>query len=161
MITKVSRRRLITTGLATPPGVSLAIAAGIADRYGLLAPDHTAYWGQVKQSPTALRLLTSHHSRPRIPSQPEGAVNQAARRLNPTSCCSPFRGLASHCRRHGFRRRHLLLDELKRMPSQTNITSGLRRSLVFHSRVDRRSALLCVASSGRFTASQVGGDSSL
>jgi len=64
MITKVSRRRLITTGLATAAGVSgLAIAAKIADRYGLLAPDHHGILGAGEAiTYGAMRLLTSHHS---------------------------------------------------------------------------------------------------
>ncbi len=60
----VSRRKLITTGLATAAGASgLAIAARLADRYGLVPADHGGIYG-VGQTLTyaSQRLLTSHHS---------------------------------------------------------------------------------------------------
>jgi hypothetical protein len=60
----VSRRKLITTGLATAAGISgLAVAAKIADHYGLLAPDYGGIFG-VGESLTygAQRLLMSRHS---------------------------------------------------------------------------------------------------
>jgi DMSO/TMAO reductase YedYZ molybdopterin-dependent catalytic subunit len=59
-----SRRKLITTGLATVAGASgLAVAARLADRYGLIPPDHFGIYG-VGQSLTyaSQRILTSHHS---------------------------------------------------------------------------------------------------
>lgn len=60
----LSRRRLITTGLATAAGASgLAVAARLADRYGLIPPDHGGLYG-VGETLTyaAQRLLMSHHS---------------------------------------------------------------------------------------------------
>jgi DMSO/TMAO reductase YedYZ molybdopterin-dependent catalytic subunit len=60
----VSRRKLLTTGLATAAGASgLAIAARLADHYGLVPPDHRGIYG-VGQTLTyaTQRLLTSHHS---------------------------------------------------------------------------------------------------
>ncbi len=60
----VSRRKLLTTGLATAAGASgLAIAARLAERYGLVPPDHGGIYG-VGQTLTyaTQRLLTSHHS---------------------------------------------------------------------------------------------------
>ncbi len=60
----LSRRRLITTGLATVAGASgLAVAARLADRYGLIPPDHGGLYG-IGESLTygAQRLLTSGHS---------------------------------------------------------------------------------------------------
>jgi DMSO/TMAO reductase YedYZ molybdopterin-dependent catalytic subunit len=62
-----SRRKLITTGLATVAGASgLAVAARLADRYGLIPPDHFGIYG-VGQTLTyaSQRILTSHHSRAR------------------------------------------------------------------------------------------------
>jgi DMSO/TMAO reductase YedYZ molybdopterin-dependent catalytic subunit len=59
-----SRRKLITTGLATVAGASgLAVAARLADRYGLIPPDHFGLYG-VGQTLTyaSQRILTSHHS---------------------------------------------------------------------------------------------------
>ncbi len=60
----LSRRRLITTGLATAAGASgLAVAARLADRYGLIPPDHRGIYG-VGETLTyaAQRVLMSHHS---------------------------------------------------------------------------------------------------
>jgi DMSO/TMAO reductase YedYZ molybdopterin-dependent catalytic subunit len=59
-----SRRKLITTGLATAAGASgLAAAARLADRYGLIPPDHGGIYG-VGETLTyaSQRLLMSHHS---------------------------------------------------------------------------------------------------
>src|SRR5438132_12118298 len=61
-MSKLSRRRLITTGLAATAGASgLAVAARLADRYGLIPPDHGGIYG-VGETLTyaAQRLLTSH-----------------------------------------------------------------------------------------------------
>jgi Oxidoreductase molybdopterin binding domain len=64
MSNRLTRRKLITTGFATAAGVSgLAIAARIADRYGLIPPDHQGILG-VGETLTyaSQRILTSHHS---------------------------------------------------------------------------------------------------
>jgi DMSO/TMAO reductase YedYZ molybdopterin-dependent catalytic subunit len=60
----LTRRKLITAGLATVAGASgLAAAARIADRYGLIPPDHHGIYG-VGETLTyaAQRILTSRHS---------------------------------------------------------------------------------------------------
>jgi DMSO/TMAO reductase YedYZ molybdopterin-dependent catalytic subunit len=60
----LSRRKMITTGLATAAGASgLAVAARLADRYGLIPPDHNGIYG-VGETLTyaSQRLLTSGHS---------------------------------------------------------------------------------------------------
>jgi DMSO/TMAO reductase YedYZ molybdopterin-dependent catalytic subunit len=59
-----SRRKLVTAGLATAAGASgLAVAAHLADRYGLIPPDHGGLYG-VGETLTygSQRLLMSHHS---------------------------------------------------------------------------------------------------
>jgi len=64
MSSTLSRRKLITTGLATAAGVSgLGVAAVLARRYGLVPPDHGGIFG-VGETLTyaAQRILTSHHS---------------------------------------------------------------------------------------------------
>ena len=58
----LTRRKLITTGLAATAGASgLAVAARLADRYGLIPPDHSGVFG-VGETLTyaAQRLLTRH-----------------------------------------------------------------------------------------------------
>jgi DMSO/TMAO reductase YedYZ molybdopterin-dependent catalytic subunit len=60
----VTRRRVITTGLATLAGASgLALAARLADAYGLVPPDHGGLYG-VGETLTyaAQRVLMSRHS---------------------------------------------------------------------------------------------------
>jgi DMSO/TMAO reductase YedYZ molybdopterin-dependent catalytic subunit len=64
MSDKLSRRKLITTGLAAAAGASgLAVAARIASRYGLIPPDHRGIYGVGETLTYATqRLLTSHAS---------------------------------------------------------------------------------------------------
>ncbi len=64
MSNKISRRKIITTALATVAGAAgLDAAARIADRYGLLAPDHQGIFGAGEAlTYGAQRLLMSHHS---------------------------------------------------------------------------------------------------
>lgn len=60
----ITRRKLITTGLAAAAGASgLAVAARIADRYGLIPANHNGIYG-VSETITyaAHRILTSGHS---------------------------------------------------------------------------------------------------
>ena len=61
-MSKLSRRKLITTGLAATAGASgLAVAARLADRYGLLPPDHGGIFGVGETLTYATqRLLTRH-----------------------------------------------------------------------------------------------------
>jgi DMSO/TMAO reductase YedYZ molybdopterin-dependent catalytic subunit len=61
---EISRRKLITAGLATAAGASgLAVANGLAKRYGLVPPDHGGPYG-VGETLTyaSQRILTSHSS---------------------------------------------------------------------------------------------------
>src|SRR5579872_5704005 len=59
---KISRRKLITTGLAATAGVSgLAVAANLARRYGLIPPDGGGLYGPGETlTYAAQRLLTRH-----------------------------------------------------------------------------------------------------
>jgi DMSO/TMAO reductase YedYZ molybdopterin-dependent catalytic subunit len=61
---RISRRNLITTGLAAAAGASgLAVAAALAERYGLVPPDHGGIYGAGETlTYAAQRLLMSHHS---------------------------------------------------------------------------------------------------
>ena len=67
MKSRLSRRKFITTGLATAAGASgIAVAARIADRYGLIPPDHGGIYG-IGETLTyaSQRLLMSYHSQAR------------------------------------------------------------------------------------------------
>ena len=64
MSSPLSRRKLLTTGLATAAGVSgLGVAAVLAQRYGLIPPDHGGIFGAGETlTYAAQRILMSHHS---------------------------------------------------------------------------------------------------
>lgn len=130
MIDKVSRRKLITTGLATAAGVSgLAVAARIADHYGLLAPDHGGIFGAGEAlTYGAMRVLTAHHSMAREFNRSEISKVHPVNGNHPET--EPYQRLLAgkfvdwHLTVDGMvaRPSSFSLDELKRMPSRTNIT---------------------------------------
>ena len=84
MSDKLSRRKLITTGLATAAGVSgLAVAAKLANHYGLIPPDYGGVYG-VGETLTygAQRLLmSSRHSFAPITNMRTGASSVLASKL--------------------------------------------------------------------------------
>ncbi len=61
-MSQISRRKLITTGLAAAAGVSgLAVADRIARRYGLIPPDSSGFYGPGETlTYAAQRLITTH-----------------------------------------------------------------------------------------------------
>ncbi len=61
-MSKLSRRKLITSGLTAAAGVAgLGVAARLAQKYGLIAPDHGGIFGPGETLTYAsLRLLTTH-----------------------------------------------------------------------------------------------------
>src|SRR5947208_4788061 len=61
-MSNLSRRRLVTTGLAATAGASgLAVAVRLADRYGLIPPDHGGIYGVgTTLTYASQRLLTRH-----------------------------------------------------------------------------------------------------
>jgi DMSO/TMAO reductase YedYZ molybdopterin-dependent catalytic subunit len=63
-MSSVSRRKLITRGLAVAAGAcGLGVAARVADRYGLIPPDHGGIYGAGETlTYAAQRLLMSRHS---------------------------------------------------------------------------------------------------
>ena len=67
----ISRRKLITGGVAATAGVAgLTAAARLAQRYGLVPPDHGGIYGPGQTlTYAAQRLLTMHSSGPRVPSK--------------------------------------------------------------------------------------------
>lgn len=64
MRSKLSRRKWITTGVGFTAGLTgLGVAARLADRYGLIPPDHGGIYGAGETlTYAAQRLLTSRHS---------------------------------------------------------------------------------------------------
>ena len=62
-MTKLSRRKLITGGLAATAGVSgLAVAARLANRYGLIPPDYRGIYGAGETLTYASQRLLTRHS---------------------------------------------------------------------------------------------------
>src|SRR5882724_1163626 len=61
-MSSLSRRKMITTGLAATAGASgLAVAARLANRYGLIPPDHRGIYGAgTTLTYASQRLLTRH-----------------------------------------------------------------------------------------------------
>ena len=60
---KLSRRKLITTGLAAAGGVAgLGAAARIAQKYGLIPPDHAGFYGIGETLTYASQRLLTRHS---------------------------------------------------------------------------------------------------
>jgi DMSO/TMAO reductase YedYZ molybdopterin-dependent catalytic subunit len=126
----ISRRRLITSGLAAAAGgCGLAVAARFADRYGLVPPDYGGVYGAGETlTYAAQRLLMSHHSlapefnRSEIskvfPVNGEVPENESYQRLLAGGFAGwrlTVEGLVAHPLAFS-------LEELKSLPARTQIT---------------------------------------
>src|SRR5579862_5840986 len=126
----LSRRKLVKTGLAAAAGVSgLAVAARLADQYGLIPPDHGGIFG-VGETLTyaAQRLLMSNH-----PLAREFNRSQISK-VSPVNGPPPENETYQRLLARGFADWRLVVDglvarpssfslaELKRYPSRSQIT---------------------------------------
>jgi DMSO/TMAO reductase YedYZ molybdopterin-dependent catalytic subunit len=127
--TKLSRRKLITTGIAAAAGVSgLAAAAHIAQKYGLVPPDHGGIYGLGETLTYASQRLLTRHSLAR-----EFSPN----RISKPPFANEMPPLSDEFKRHqaaGFadwrlsingmvaRPASFSLDQLKSYPSHSQIT---------------------------------------
>jgi DMSO/TMAO reductase YedYZ molybdopterin-dependent catalytic subunit len=126
----LTRRNLIKTGLAAAAGVSgLAVAARLADHYGLIPPDHGGIFG-VGETLTyaSQRILMAHHSLAREFNRSEISKIAPVNGHPPES--EPYHRLLAG----GFaewrltidglvaRRSSFSLADLKRFPASTQIT---------------------------------------
>jgi DMSO/TMAO reductase YedYZ molybdopterin-dependent catalytic subunit len=130
MSNALTRRKLITTGLAAAAGVAgLAVAERVANRYGLLPPDDGGIWGAGETlTYAAQRLLMAHHSIAREFSRSE--ISKAI----PVSGDPPTTGPYAEMSAGGFKGWRLPIDgmvarpasfsvdELKRLPMRSQIT---------------------------------------
>jgi DMSO/TMAO reductase YedYZ molybdopterin-dependent catalytic subunit len=126
----VSRRKLITLGLAAGAGASgLTYAARLASRYGLIPPDSGGVWGVGETLTYATqRVLMSHHSLAREFNRSE--ISKVIPVSGDPPKTEPFERLLAG----GFADWRLIvdgmvarpaafsLDELKRFPSRSQIT---------------------------------------
>ena len=128
-MTKISRRKLIVTGLAATAGAStLAVAARLAQKYGLVAPDHGGLFGPGETLTYASLRLLSEHSLAR-----EFSRNQISKRPLPNEV-GPFSDEFKRHQAEGFANWRLAVDgmvekpttfsisQLKSYPSRTQIT---------------------------------------
>jgi len=126
----ITRRRIITTGLAAVTGgAGLVLAGRLANRYGLIPPDHAGVFG-VGETLTyaAQRVLMSHHSLAREFSRSD--ISKVA----PVNGQPPEDEVYQRLLHGGFAEWRLTVDglvarpssfsfdELKRLPSKTQIT---------------------------------------
>jgi DMSO/TMAO reductase YedYZ molybdopterin-dependent catalytic subunit len=125
----LSRRKLITTGIAAAAGVAgLAVAARLAQRYGLVPPDHSGIYGLGETLTYASqRLLTRHSSarefsRSQISKPPFAneipPLNEAYKRLQ----AGRFADWRLSVNGMVARPTSFSLDQLKGYPSQSQIT---------------------------------------
>jgi DMSO/TMAO reductase YedYZ molybdopterin-dependent catalytic subunit len=128
-MSKISRRKLITTGITSVAGVAgLGVAARIAQKYGLIPPDHGGFYGPGETlTYAAQRLLTRHSlarefSRSQISKRPFAneipPLNEEFKRLQAgrfTDWRLSISGMVA-------RPASFSLDHLKSYPSQSQIT---------------------------------------
>ena len=107
-MSNLSRRKLITTGLAATAGASgLAVAARVADRYGLIPPDHGGIYGPGETLTYAAQRLLTRHSlarefpRSQISTTPFANGSLPKERGLQAPSGRRVRGLAARRRRHG------------------------------------------------------------
>jgi DMSO/TMAO reductase YedYZ molybdopterin-dependent catalytic subunit len=126
---KISRRKLITTGLAAAAGVSaLGVAGGVAHKYGLIPPDHAGIWGLGETLTYASQRLLTRHSLAR-----EFSRSQISQRPFPNEL-APLGDSFKRLQSGGFADWRLVidgmvarpasfsLDQLKSYPSRSQIT---------------------------------------
>ena len=147
-MSKISRRKLFTAGLAATAGVSgLAAAASLAQRYGLIPPDRGGIYGPGETlTYAAQRLLTTHSLAREFP---RSMISKApfANEIAPLN--DAFKRLQAG----GFRDWRLSLDGMVARPASLSLVrpqefsrpqpdhgGGVRGGLVLYRRVDRNAS---------------------
>ncbi len=128
-ISKLSRRKLIATGLTAAAGVAgVGVAARLAQKYGLVPPDHGGIWGLGETLTYASQRLLTRHSLAREFSRSQISKPPFANELEPFT--DEFKRLQAG----GFadwrlsvngmvaRPASFSLAQLKSYPSQSQIT---------------------------------------
>ena len=143
-MSKISRRKLLTTGLLAAAGATgLGVAAKLAERYGLIPPDAGVLYGAGETLTYAAQRIFARHSLAREfarsqiskdpfanPVSPLGAEFQ---RLQAGRIC----GLAPGGRWHGREAGIVLAGGDQELPPQhPNHHERMRRGLVLHRRME-------------------------
>jgi DMSO/TMAO reductase YedYZ molybdopterin-dependent catalytic subunit len=128
-MTDLSRRKLITTGLAAAAGVSgLGVAAHLAEKYGLIPPDHGGIYGLGETLTYASQRLLTRHSFAREFSRSQVSKRPLANEI------APFKDAFKRLQAGGFADWRLSVDgmvdrpasfsvaQLKSYPSRSQIT---------------------------------------
>jgi len=128
-MTNISRRKLITTGLAATAGIGgLAVAARMARRYGLVPPDHCGVYGPGETMNYGVQRLLTRHSLAR--EFPRSMISKAPF----ANAVAPPNDLFKRLETNGFADWRLSVDgmvarpglfslsDLKSMPMRSQIT---------------------------------------
>ena len=128
-MSRISRRKLITTGLAATAGASgLAVAASLARRYGLIPPDHGGLYGPGETLTYAAQRLLTRHSMAREFHRDQISKPPFANHVDPLGeefkrlQDGAFAGWRLTVDGMVARPASFSLDELKRFPRRTQIT---------------------------------------
>ncbi len=162
-MSNLSRRKLITTGLAATAGASgLAVAARLADRYGLIPPDHGDIYGAGETLTYASQRLLTRHSLAR--EFPRSQISKPPFANGRLPRDEDFKRLQAGA----FADWRLAVDGMVARPAsfsagrtqelslpQPDHSPGLRRGLVFYCGVDRRASIPRLERCGDPPASQV------
>jgi DMSO/TMAO reductase YedYZ molybdopterin-dependent catalytic subunit len=127
-MSKITRRQLITGGLAATAGVSgLAAAAGLAQRYGLIPPDHGGIYGPGETLTYAAQRLLTRHSLAR--EFPRGMISKTpfANKTRPRN--DAFKRYQAD----GFTDWRLVVDGMVARPASLSLSD--LRSLPFRSQI--------------------------
>ena len=148
-MSNLSRRKLITGLAVTAAGASgLAVATNLAERYGLIPPDHGGLYGAGETlTYAAQRLLTNHSLAREFPrseiskvpfANGEAPLGDAFKRLQDGGFADwrlSVNGMVA-------RPASFSLEQIRSYPSQhPDHSPGVRRRLVLYCRMDRRSSL--------------------
>ena len=148
----LSRRKLITTGLAATAGASgLAVAARLADRYGLIPPDYGGIYGPGETLTYASQRLLTRHSLAR-----EFPRSQISTRLRSQTAGLPRGEAFKRLQAGGFADWRLAVDGMVARPasfSLAELRSYPSRSQITHWPVKRAGPLLRSGSGCRYSTS--------
>lgn len=127
-MSQISRRKLITSGLAAGAGAAgLAVAARLAERYGLVPPDHGGIFGPGETLTYAAQRLLTRHSMAR--EFPRSMISKTPFANETTPPTDAFKRLQAN----GFADWRLTVDGMVARPASLSLADI--RSLPVHSQI--------------------------